>query len=130
VKSGDLIEAQVEGVRYVWPKGRVSRPEPAREVRFLAPFDPLVWDRKRFDLFWGWRYRFEAYVPPAKRQLGYYALPLLYGANVIGWVNIAREGQRVSFKPGFVHSRPRGAVFRQAYEAEVEHFKSFLVPTG
>ena len=37
-------------------------------VRFLAPFDPLVWDRRRFEHFWGWEYRFEAYTPPAKRE--------------------------------------------------------------
>lgn len=47
-------------------------------VRLLAPFDPLVWDRRRFELLWGWPYRFEAYTPPAKRKLGYYALPLLW----------------------------------------------------
>jgi uncharacterized protein YcaQ len=34
-----------------------------RRVRLLAPFDPVVWDRRRFELFWGWAYRFEAYTP-------------------------------------------------------------------
>ena len=47
-------------------------------MRLLAPFDPVVWDRRRFEMFWGWAYRFEAYTPAAKRQLGYYALPLLW----------------------------------------------------
>ena len=46
-------------------------------VRLLTPFDPVVWDRDRFEMFWGWQYRFEAYVPAAKRRLGYYALPML-----------------------------------------------------
>ena len=51
-------------------------------VRLLAPFDPVVWDRRRFELFWGWDYRFEAYTPPAKRRFGYYALPLLWRDDV------------------------------------------------
>jgi uncharacterized protein YcaQ len=51
-------------------------------VRLLAPFDPVVWDRTRFELFWGWAYRFEAYTPPRLRKLGYYALPLLWRDKV------------------------------------------------
>ena len=57
-------------------------------VRFLAPFDPVVWDRRRFELFWGWAYRFEAYTPVRKRKLGYYALPLLWRDEVLGWANL------------------------------------------
>ena len=49
------------------------------EVRLLAPFDPVVWDRRRFEVFWGWAYRFEAYTPAPKRVRGYYALPLMWG---------------------------------------------------
>ena len=49
------------------------------------PFDPVVWDRRRFELLWAWGYRFEAYTPLSKRRLGYYALPLLWGDRVIGW---------------------------------------------
>ena len=51
--------------------------EPQEIVRLLAPFDPVVHDRARFELLWGWQYRFEAYTPIAKRKLGYYAMPLL-----------------------------------------------------
>ena len=62
-------------------------------VRLLAPFDPVVWDRRRFELFWGWPYRFEAYTPLAKRKLGYYALPMLWRDRVIGWANLSvRDG--------------------------------------
>ena len=92
LKSGELESAEVDGVRYLWPAGRLLRKAPEDRVRFLAPFDPLVWDRRRFELFWGWPYRFEAYTPPAKRKLGYYALPLLWRAEVIGWVNAAKRG--------------------------------------
>ena len=57
-------------------------------MRLLTPFDPISWDRRRFEIFWGWAYRFEAYTPAAKRKLGYYALPLLWQEQIIGWGNV------------------------------------------
>ena len=66
------------------PCHRPGEAEPDQEVRLLAPFDPIVWDRRRFELLWSWPYRFEAYTPVAKRRWGYYALPLLWRESVIG----------------------------------------------
>lgn len=54
-------------------------------MRLLTPFDPGVWDLRRFEILWGWTYRFEAYTPAPKRKLGYDALPLLWYDRVIGW---------------------------------------------
>ncbi len=48
LESGDLASAVFDQVRYVWPHGPVIRNRPEETVRFLAPFDPLVWDRRRF----------------------------------------------------------------------------------
>ncbi len=65
-----LPRAGVDGVEWFWPEGEnpVSRHHATEDVvRLLAPFDPVVWDRRRFELFWGWAYRFEAYTPAAKR---------------------------------------------------------------
>ena len=62
---------------------------PASHTALLSPFDPIVWDRRRFELFWGWAYRFEAYTPAPQRVRGYYALPLLWRDQVIGWGNLA-----------------------------------------
>jgi uncharacterized protein YcaQ len=96
-------------------------------VRLLAPFDPLVWDRLRFETFWDWRYRFEAYVPPAKRTLGYYALPLLWRDAVIGWGNLAVAGGRLQADLGFVAGRPpRDPVFRRELDAELARIGAFL----
>ena len=56
--------------------GRQVNPDgadPGDTVRLLSPFNPVVWDRRRFELLWGWAYRFEAYTPAVKRKLGYYA---------------------------------------------------------
>jgi uncharacterized protein YcaQ len=130
LKSGELESAEVGGVLYLWPAGRVVREEPEAVVRFLAPFDPLVWDRRRFEYFWGWPYRFEAYTPPAKRKLGYYAMPLLWRADVIGWVNASRRGADLAIDAGFVSGKqPAEKSFQSAFEAESQRFRQFLSST-
>ena len=127
LKSGALESTVVDAVRYVWPPGPLVRREPQPVVRFLAPFDPLVWDRQRFEHFWGWPYRFEAYTPPAKRLRGYYALPLLWKAEVIGWVNVRGAGDQLQVEPGFVQGNPPGdKAFHQAFAKETERLRHFL----
>jgi uncharacterized protein YcaQ len=91
LKSGELEEQKIEGMTYLWPYAASNHQEAPANVRFLAPFDPLVWDRRRFEHFWGWAYRFEAYTPVAKRIRGYYAMPLLWRDSVIGWANAGIE---------------------------------------
>ncbi len=132
MRSGDLDSAEVEGIRYVWPAGRIIRREPDDAVRFLAPFDPLVWDRRRFEHFWKWPYRFEAYTPTEKRKLGYYAMPILWKAEVIGWVNISVEAGKLVVVPGYAgpgYTKPdmvSGNDFRTAFEEECERFEAFM----
>jgi uncharacterized protein len=125
-----LAHASVDGERWFWPAA--ERPErlavePER-VRLLAPFDPVVWDRHRFERLWGWAYRFEAYTPAAQRVRGYYAMPLLYGTHVIGWVN-ARVDETGSLQDaaGYVSgTAPKGRAYQQAYAAEREDLRRFL----
>jgi uncharacterized protein YcaQ len=96
-------------------------------VRLLAPFDPVVWDRQRFERFWGWRYRFEAYTPEAKRTLGYYAMPLLWRERVVGWANLEIRNSRLVARFGYVETGvARDPLYRRAQEAELERMKRFL----
>jgi uncharacterized protein len=127
IKSGALESAVVASEKYFWPAGAgAAEWDDAPAVRFLAPFDPIVWDRRRFEHLWGWAYRFEAYTPAAKRRLGYYAMPLLWGDRVIGWANAAMSGGRLQVDAGFVGKPPKGRDFRRAFDAEVARMQEFL----
>ncbi|HEX5204786.1 MAG TPA: crosslink repair DNA glycosylase YcaQ family protein, partial [Actinoplanes sp.] len=124
VAAGDLVSARVADLEYVWPAELAPvEAEPAERVRILAPFDPVVWDRRRFEHVWGWAYRFEAYTPAPKRVLGYYAMPLLWRDRVIGWANCGRDG---SVELGFVEKDPRERAFSGALDDEIERLRHFL----
>jgi uncharacterized protein YcaQ len=125
-----LPHARVDGVDWYWPEGEnpaSKRHAPVEAVRLLAPFDPVVWDRRRFEAFWGWAYRFEAYTPAAKRVRGYYALPLLWRDRVIGWGNLALRDARLDADIGYVAGKaPRDASFRQGLDEELSRIEQFL----
>lgn len=128
-RSSWLARAVVDEVEYVWPADENPRITAPPMVRLLAPFDPLVWDRRRFAHLWGWDYRFEAYMPPPKRRYGYYALPLLWRDRVVGWANAAVLGGRLTVVPGFAGRPPRGAAFGRAFEREVASLAQSLAVT-
>jgi uncharacterized protein YcaQ len=79
---------RAQGVR-LERKKLVAHPEAedgriGSRVTFLSPFDGLVKDRDRAEALWDFFYRLEMYVPKAKREYGYYVLPILRGDRVIG----------------------------------------------
>jgi uncharacterized protein len=126
-----LPNVSIDGQRWYWPEGEnpaSKRHQFDDQVRLLAPFDPIVWDRRRFELFWGWAYRFEAYTPAPKRVRGYYALPLLWQGQVIGWGNLNwREGELTS-DIGFVNGKAPGGGFKVALRDELARMAEFLTP--
>jgi uncharacterized protein YcaQ len=129
-----LPSAVVDGQTWYWPAGedpRSRRWRPHEDVKLFSPFDPVVWDRQRFERFWGWPYRFEAYTPAPKRIRGYYALPLLWRESVVGWGNLSVVDGRLVPSLGYTRGRaPRDRAFRQALEAELGRIERFLMQSA
>jgi hypothetical protein len=90
LEAGDLVPVDVEGVRgerYVLREevGLLeSPPEAPASVAFLAPLDPLMWDRDLLRPLYDFDYVWEVYVPEAKRRWGYYVLPILFRDRLVG----------------------------------------------
>jgi uncharacterized protein len=104
---------------------------PAAAVSFLAPLDPLVWDRRMLRELWGFDYLWEVYVPEAKRKWGYYVLPLLYGDRFVGRIEprLDRTSKSLAilgiwFEPTFDPMEdPR---FATALHEAVDAYRSFV----
>jgi uncharacterized protein YcaQ len=144
VEDGELLPVEVEGLkgtRYIIGAEEpileatadpVSMPPPS--VTFLAPLDPLAWDRRMLRELWGFDYLWEVYVPEAKRRWGYYVLPLLYGDRFVGRIEprIDRKTKTLAvlgiwFEPGF--SPMEDPRFISALGEAIEEYRSFVGAT-
>ncbi len=93
---------------------RASASEAPRRTRLLSPFDPVLRDRKRLERWFGFDYRFEAFVPAAKRRYGYYVLPILEGERFVGRLDPRHDRERsvlvvekLHWEPGVRPTRAR-----------------------
>ncbi len=100
------------------------------QVAFIAPLDPLVWDRRLLRDLFGFDYLWEVYVPEAKRRWGYYVLPILFGDRFVGRIEprIDRKANVLRvlglwWEKGF--SPRRDANLRGAVEAALEAHRQF-----
>ncbi|MEO8188853.1 MAG: crosslink repair DNA glycosylase YcaQ family protein [Acidobacteriota bacterium] len=123
-----LAQARVAGIDWYWPveEDPSAGALPPPGVRLLTPFDPIVRDRDRFELLWGWVYRFEAYTPAPKRKLGYYALPVLRGHRVIGWGNLSLKVGKLEAAFEYTGTAPRSRDFKRELEGELSSMRVFL----
>jgi uncharacterized protein len=121
--------AQVDGLLWFWPQGEnpvATRHEVDDRLRFLTPFDPVVWDRRRFHVLWGWEYKLEAYVPAHKRRMGHYAMPMLWREQMLGWANLKVVDGRLQHELGFAGPRQRGSAFQRALDEALQQMQGFL----
>jgi uncharacterized protein YcaQ len=107
VEAGNLQPVSVEG----WSDPAylaTGTPQPRRvDARaFLAPFDPLVFDRDRVERLFGMRYRIEIYTPAPKRVYGYYVMPFLLGDTLVGRVDLKADRQRQTLVVQAAHGEP------------------------
>jgi uncharacterized protein YcaQ len=141
VADGLLLPVEVgglKGTRYIMgdeepileaTTAAAAMPPPG--VSFLAPLDPLVWDRRLLRELWAFDYLWEVYVPEAKRKWGYYVLPILFGDRVAGRIEprIERKTKTLRilgiwFEDGFAPMDARG--FVPALADAIEAYRSFV----
>jgi uncharacterized protein YcaQ len=100
--------------------------EAAPLVHVLSPFDPLVIQRKRLQLFFGYEHRFEAYVPPDKRVMGYFALPVLMGDEIVAAIDLKtdRQARKLIIQKWTWIARKRTGL-KTAVEETLQRFERF-----
>ena len=96
VRRNELVPVALEGAgqQEHWARPEVlesAAGEASELVHILSPFDPLIIQRKRSHLFFGYEHRFEAYVPKEKRVLGYFALPVLAGDDIVAALDLKTD---------------------------------------
>jgi uncharacterized protein len=99
---------------------------PAGRVHILSPFDPLIIQRKRLKLLFGYDHVFEAYVPAAKRQFGYFSLPVLVDDRVVAVADLKTDRQAGRLlRQKWTWLEEPNAETRAAIDAELHRFERF-----
>jgi uncharacterized protein YcaQ len=94
-RHGELVPVTLQGVpHWVRPESLEATLADSDTVHILSPFDPLVHQRRRLQLFFGYQHRFEAYVPREKRKFGYFAQPVLVGGEVAAVLDLKTDRVR------------------------------------
>lgn len=124
IKKDFLLKYKVDGIEYVLAPNLVNTDQKEESfVKILAPFDPVVWDRIKFKHLWDWEYKFEAYVPKNKRVRGYYAMPLLWNNDMVGWANVDKHGK---VELGYADKKPDSKEFKKQLDIEIYKLHDFL----
>jgi uncharacterized protein YcaQ len=126
-----LVELRIEGEKtphYATPEA-LETPLPDTEplVHILSPFDPLVIQRRRLKLFFGYDHVFEAYVPRSKRRFGYFTLPVLHGDEIVALLDLKtdRAKGRLLIQAWHWFGNGRARTHKKAIEAELHRFERF-----
>ncbi|MDP3277960.1 MAG: crosslink repair DNA glycosylase YcaQ family protein [Deltaproteobacteria bacterium] len=110
VEQKRLREVRVEGWKkpaYVHTETVLAEGERVSEdAVLLSPFDPLVWRRERTERLFGFRYRIEIYTPEAKREFGYYCLPVLHKNALVGRLDLKADRAAKTLCVEAAHTEP------------------------
>lgn len=134
VRRKHLVPVTIDGAgkaeHWAPPETLDAIPTPAREMtHILSPFDPLIIQRKRLQLFFGYDHRFEAYVPKAKRVFGYFALPVLVGDEIVAAVDLKadRENRKLLVQQWTWVGHGNARAHKARIEQELHRFERFQV---
>jgi uncharacterized protein YcaQ len=132
VRRKELVPVTLDGVgkveHWVRPEMLDIDPKPAQElVHILSPFDPLVIQRKRLQLFFDYEHRFEAYLPKEKRVFGYLALPVLIGDEVVAAIDLKtdRANRELQIQKWTWVGRGSHRSHKRQIEEELHRFERF-----
>ncbi|MEA3177518.1 MAG: uncharacterized protein QOI59_1041 [Gammaproteobacteria bacterium] len=132
VRRKELVPVDLEGAgkwqHWARPETLEQRLEGSGElVHILSPFDPLINQRKRLQLFFNYEHRFEAYVPKAKRVFGYFACPVLVGDDIVAAIDLKtdRERQTLLIQKWTWVGKGSARVHKKKIEAALAAFERF-----
>jgi uncharacterized protein YcaQ len=131
VRRKELVEVRIEGSEVPhWAAPEVleaALPPLGPLVHILSPFDPLVIQRARLALFFGYEHVFEAYVPRARRRFGYFTLPVLVGDEVVAALDLKtdRAAGRLLIQAWHWLGSGRPQAHKALIEAELGRFERF-----
>ena len=137
-EAGAVLPARVEGVKALFYCRAEDEPlmqavldgslDAKPRMEFLAPLDPMLWDKALIAALWDFRYSWEIYTPADKRQYGYYTLPILWGENFVGRIEAAADRKtgvlrvkNVWFEPGVRRTKK----LETALERTLRRFAAF-----
>ncbi|MBR0137464.1 MAG: YcaQ family DNA glycosylase [Erysipelotrichaceae bacterium] len=135
LKDGEITEVQVEGIgsRFYLLSEDLSILEKAMDesltsnrCEFMAPLDPMLWDKQLIEKIFDFKYSWEIYVPQEKRKYGYYVLPLLYGDRFVGRIEpVIKDGKlivrNIWLEPGIRMTKK----LNKAIESRLKKFARF-----
>jgi uncharacterized protein YcaQ len=133
LRRGDLVPVAIEGAEKIphWatPETLDAATEPPSGdiVHVLSPFDPLIIQRKRLQLFFDYDHRFEAYVPKEKRVFGYFALPVLVGDEIVAAIDLKtdREAKKLLMQKWSWVGKGKPKSHKARIETELHRFERF-----
>jgi uncharacterized protein YcaQ len=133
VDTGRIIPLDIEGVKaHATPEflTLLDKPSIPAKVKFIAPLDQFIWDRKMIGHMFDFEYLWEIYTPEHKRRWGYYVLPVLYGNALVGRVEFwARHGV-LEIRRWHFEAKLPGPKFMDALTVALKEFMNYCSATS